>query len=72
MSEPCQAEACSLQTCLNKNTYKPEKCNERLRALYQCCQGMYDNNSDATSTACPMASVVKRWMKDHPDGKKDK
>ncbi|KAJ7469336.1 hypothetical protein B0H11DRAFT_1393667 [Mycena galericulata] len=69
-SEACQAEACALQTCLNKNTYKPEKCDERLRALYQCCQNMYDSAggeaSGATSTACPMESVVKRWVKDHP------
>ncbi|KAJ7181312.1 hypothetical protein C8R43DRAFT_269211 [Mycena crocata] len=70
MSEACQAEACALQTCLNKNTYKPEKCDERLRELYQCCQNMYEKSggekSEATSTACPMPSVVKRWMKDHP------
>ncbi|KAJ7675626.1 hypothetical protein DFH06DRAFT_1034512 [Mycena polygramma] len=71
MSDPCQAEACALQTCLNKNTYRPELCDERLRALYTCCQKMYDTSgSGTTSTACPMASVVKRWIKDHPDPKK--
>ncbi|KAF8157330.1 DUF1903-domain-containing protein [Mycena galopus ATCC 62051] len=67
MSEACQTEACALQTCLNKNTYKPEKCDERLRALYMCCQKMYnDQGSDANSTACPIPNVVKRWIKDHP------
>ncbi|KAJ7328446.1 hypothetical protein DFH08DRAFT_883946 [Mycena albidolilacea] len=69
MSEECQTEACALQTCLNKNTYKPEKCDERLRALYICCEKMYDDapsGSDASSTACPMPNVVKRWIKDHP------
>ncbi|KAJ6579951.1 DUF1903-domain-containing protein [Mycena vulgaris] len=71
MSEACQAEACALQTCLNKNTYKPEKCDERLRALYMCCQKMYDTGGEASeSTACPMASVVKRWIKDHPESTK--
>ncbi|KAJ7089538.1 hypothetical protein C8R44DRAFT_818460 [Mycena epipterygia] len=71
MSETCQAEACALQTCLNKNTYKPDKCDERLRALYNCCQRMYDTGGETTeSTACPMASVVKRWIKDHPEPKK--
>ncbi|KAJ7119308.1 hypothetical protein C8R43DRAFT_901051 [Mycena crocata] len=38
--------ACALQTCLNKNTYKPEKCDDRLRQLYLCCQRMYDDNSN--------------------------
>ncbi|KAJ7467501.1 hypothetical protein FB451DRAFT_1258712 [Mycena latifolia] len=71
MSEACQTEACALQTCLNKNTYKPEKCDERLRALYMCCQKMYDTGGESSeSTACPMASVVKRWIKDHPETKK--
>ncbi|KAJ6626714.1 hypothetical protein B0H10DRAFT_1998256 [Mycena sp. CBHHK59/15] len=67
MSEACQTEACALQTCLNKNTYKPEKCDERLRGLYMCCQKMHkDAGENAESTACPMPSVVKRWIKDHP------
>ncbi|KAJ6493321.1 hypothetical protein C8R45DRAFT_867288 [Mycena sanguinolenta] len=65
---PVHKRACALQTCLNKNTYKPEKCDDRLRALYMCCQKMYDNaqGSDTKSTACPQQSVVKRWIKDHP------
>ncbi|KAJ7328389.1 hypothetical protein DFH08DRAFT_622134, partial [Mycena albidolilacea] len=37
---------CALQTCLNKNTYKPEKCDERLHALYMCCQKMYNDLLD--------------------------
>ncbi|KAJ7214983.1 hypothetical protein GGX14DRAFT_443527 [Mycena pura] len=69
MSQACQAEACALQECLSKNTYKPEKCDERLRALYLCCQKMYDAASDSESTACPMPNVVKRWLKDHPESK---
>ncbi|KAJ7288785.1 hypothetical protein C8J57DRAFT_1281216 [Mycena rebaudengoi] len=67
MSQACQPEACSLQTCLNKNTYKPEKCDERLRDLYKCCQTMYNEAGEkAESTACPLPQVVNRWMKDHP------
>ncbi|KAI0732498.1 hypothetical protein C8Q72DRAFT_118366 [Fomitopsis betulina] len=63
---PCQAEACELQTCLNKNTYKPGKCNEHLRKLYQCCQTLYAQTSDrGESTACPMPNVVRRWLKNH-------
>ncbi|KAH6897916.1 DUF1903-domain-containing protein [Coprinopsis sp. MPI-PUGE-AT-0042] len=70
----CQAEgshdfpykACQLQTCLNKNTYKPEKCDQNLCQLYECCQRFYQQNKNgAESTACPIEPVVKRWLKDH-------
>jgi hypothetical protein len=60
------APACALQTCLNKNTYTPEKCDAPVRALYLCCARMYAAQGDgAESTACPMASVTRRWLKDH-------
>ncbi|KAF5371671.1 hypothetical protein D9758_003535 [Tetrapyrgos nigripes] len=64
---PCQAQACDLQACLNKNTYKPEKCDQHLRNLYLCCQRMYQESSDGKveSTACPIPNVVERWLKDH-------
>ena len=61
------ASACSLQACLNKNTYAPEKCDRQLRNLYECCQKMYDStDGKGESTACPMPNVVKRWFKAHP------
>ncbi|KAG2015052.1 hypothetical protein CC2G_008358 [Coprinopsis cinerea AmutBmut pab1-1] len=63
----CQTEACQLHACLNKHTYSPEKCDQQLRRLYECCQQFYDKTSNqGESTACPMPSVVKRWLKDHP------
>ncbi|KAH9037953.1 DUF1903-domain-containing protein, partial [Lactarius hengduanensis] len=64
---PCQAEACALQTCLSKNTYSPEKCAENMRNLYKCCQALYDVTEDrGESSACPMPSVVRRWLNAHP------
>ncbi|KZT72380.1 hypothetical protein DAEQUDRAFT_755211 [Daedalea quercina L-15889] len=58
--------ACELQACLNKNTYKPEKCEEHMRNLYMCCQAMYEQTGErGESTACPMPSVVRRWLKNH-------
>ncbi|KIM36865.1 hypothetical protein M413DRAFT_281633 [Hebeloma cylindrosporum] len=64
---PCQTEACSLQSCLNKNIYSPEKCDRYVRSLYECCQRMYDATSGkGESTACPQAAIVQRWLKDHP------
>ncbi|KAH9975582.1 DUF1903-domain-containing protein [Lactifluus volemus] len=68
---PCQAEACALQGCLTRNTYSPEKCTENMRNLYRCCQLLYDATGDhGESTACPMPSVVRRWLKVHPENTK--
>jgi Mature-T-Cell Proliferation I type len=60
--------ACSLQTCLNKNTYSPEKCDNHLFALYECCQNLYKAQATGIqidTTSCPQQSVVQRWMKKH-------
>lgn len=63
----CQAQACELQSCLNKNTYTPEKCEKHMRELYLCCDSMYKATQDkGESSACPMPSVVRRWLKNHP------
>nr|GAT42995.1 predicted protein [Mycena chlorophos] len=71
--QACQSEACALQDCLNKNTHKPEKCDARLRELYECCAGTYEPSTigekgKVETTACPKEFVVKRWLKDHPRG----
>ncbi|PAV23179.1 hypothetical protein PNOK_0024700 [Pyrrhoderma noxium] len=59
----CQDEACSLQSCLGRNTYSPEKCNAQLRRLYECCREMYvDTSGKGQSTACPKEQVVRRWL----------
>ncbi|KIO22039.1 hypothetical protein M407DRAFT_121044 [Tulasnella calospora MUT 4182] len=65
---PCQAEACSLQGCLNRNTYTPDKCEAHVIALFKCCQTMYetasgDGKAPGSSTACPKPSVVERRLK---------
>ncbi|KXN82662.1 Cx9C motif-containing protein 4, mitochondrial [Leucoagaricus sp. SymC.cos] len=63
----CQAEACDLQSCLNRSTYKPDKCDPLLRRLYECCHQLYiATDGKGESTACPKAFVVERWLKDHP------
>ena len=62
------SSACSLQSCLNKNLYSPEKCDRYLGRLYECCQKMYDSgHENSGSTACPMPKVVRKWLlEDHP------
>ncbi|KIJ15624.1 hypothetical protein PAXINDRAFT_77194, partial [Paxillus involutus ATCC 200175] len=59
--------ACALQTCLTRNTYKPEKCDEYLRKLYVCCSEMYRREGgNAEVAACPTLGVVERWLQKHP------
>ncbi|KAH7339018.1 hypothetical protein B0J17DRAFT_659480 [Rhizoctonia solani] len=53
---PCHPQACSLQSCLNKNTYSPDKCDAQLR----------NYTNAATRSACPIPRVVTRWLKTHP------
>lgn len=57
--------ACSLQTCLSRNTYNPEKCDDYVRKLYQCCLAMIQRDANAQSTACPAKPVIDRWLKTH-------
>ena len=54
--------ACALQTCLARNTYNAERCDEYVRKLYLCCFEMYAVQG-SESTACPKQSVVERWLK---------
>ncbi|KAI0087068.1 hypothetical protein BDY19DRAFT_893523 [Irpex rosettiformis] len=64
---PLVFPACNLQTCLNKNTYAPDKCSKQMRDLYVCCARMYDETNDkGESTACPLPSVTRKWLKAHP------
>ena len=65
------SKACSLQSCLNKNTYNPEKCEQHVRRLYRCCWTMYQETAGkGESTACPMQSVVRRWLENHGEAVK--
>ncbi|KAI0319805.1 hypothetical protein OF83DRAFT_1054351, partial [Amylostereum chailletii] len=58
--------ACSLQNCLSSNTYNPEKCEDHMRKLYACCQSLYDDTGNkGQSSACPMPSAVRHWIKVH-------
>ncbi|KAG8220445.1 hypothetical protein J3R82DRAFT_3139, partial [Butyriboletus roseoflavus] len=59
--------ACALQTCLSRNTYNPEKCDEYVRKLYTCCLEMYNiEGANAESTACPSKPVIERWLRRVP------
>ncbi|KZT57374.1 hypothetical protein CALCODRAFT_434256 [Calocera cornea HHB12733] len=66
---PPPSQACDLQTCLGRHTYSPDLCSSHMRKLYACCARMYDGGlgEPRESTACPMESVTRRWLKQHAD-----
>lgn len=35
--EPCQKQACAIQSCLKANNYQEEKCLEAIEAMKNCC-----------------------------------
>ncbi|KAF8256487.1 hypothetical protein EI94DRAFT_1603315, partial [Lactarius quietus] len=60
--------ACALQVCLSKNIYAQDKCAEKMCNLYKCCWALYDATEErGKSSACPMPSVVRQWLKAHPE-----
>jgi hypothetical protein len=50
--------------CLQKNSYKEEKCQSQVDRLYACCKAFYEKNGeDATTVSCPKANILKLKMK---------
>ncbi|KAJ9063920.1 Cx9C motif-containing protein 4, mitochondrial [Entomophthora muscae] len=49
---PCQKEACSIQSCLQKNGYQESKCFRELQRLKECCIKVHDLG--LTSLCCPL------------------
>ncbi|KUI66861.1 Cx9C motif-containing protein 4, mitochondrial [Cytospora mali] len=46
--------------CLKKNTFKEERCQGVIDALYECCQAFYDRNGqDAKAASCPQPDLLK-------------
>lgn len=61
---PCHPRACAIQACLTKNSYKEEKCQAEVDALYECCNAFYkERGEDASSASCPKASLLKIKMR---------
>ncbi|KAE8246990.1 hypothetical protein A4X06_0g4776 [Tilletia controversa] len=63
-SEPaCHPEACKIQSCLQKNGFQQERCENVVRELYRCCAQFYREKGDgAESDSCPLPRVVRRKL----------
>ncbi|KAL2002214.1 hypothetical protein VTN02DRAFT_393 [Thermoascus thermophilus] len=67
---PCHPRACAIQACLTKNSYKEERCQAQIDALYECCNLFYqERGEDAKTPSCPKASLLKLKMKQRAEGK---
>ncbi|KAJ5224625.1 uncharacterized protein N7469_008128 [Penicillium citrinum] len=61
---PCHPRACAIQNCLTKNSYKEEKCQAQIDALYECCNAFYQKNGDQASVvSCPKPELLRLKMK---------
>lgn len=50
--------------CLTKNSYKEEKCQAQVNALYECCNAFYkERGEDAKTPSCPKPSLLKLKLK---------
>ena len=36
-ADPCQKQACAIQTCLDANNYQESQCEDVLQAMIKCC-----------------------------------
>ena len=63
MVDPCKAQACAIQDCLQQNNYDDGKCAKKIMKLYECCSKFYDTHgSAAESVCCPQYDILMNKM----------
>lgn len=73
MFTPGQQAKTALLDCLKRNTYKEDRCQDVIYALYDCCQAFYDRNgTDAKSASCPKPDLLKLKLRMRKKEKADK
>lgn len=66
---PCHPLACAIQDCIQKNSYKEEKCQSQIDELYKCCNLFYQRHGDdAKTVSCPKANLLRLKMKQRSQG----
>ncbi|KGQ01558.1 hypothetical protein PAAG_11682 [Paracoccidioides lutzii Pb01] len=66
-----QTNECAIQGCLSKNSYKEEKCQNQIDALYQCCKAFYEaRGENARTPSCPKPDLLKLKMKQRAEEKR--
>ncbi|KAL3961647.1 hypothetical protein PCL_02940 [Purpureocillium lilacinum] len=61
---------CAIQDCLTRNNYNEAKCQDAVKALYECCNAFYERYGDDASTpSCPKPSLLRLKMKQQSEGR---
>ncbi|KAL7957027.1 DUF1903 domain-containing protein [Trichoderma compactum] len=67
---PCHPRACAIQDCLSKNNYNEARCQNAIKALYECCDAFYQRyDDDATSPSCPAPKLLRLKIQQQKEGK---
>jgi len=55
---------------LTRNNYNEAKCQDAVKALYECCNAFYERYGDDASTpSCPKPSLLRLKMKQQSEGR---
>ncbi|PTB64154.1 hypothetical protein BBK36DRAFT_1135996 [Trichoderma citrinoviride] len=64
---PCHPRAVH---CLTKNNYNEARCQDAVKALYECCDAFYRRyGDDASSPSCPQPKLLRLKMQQQKEGK---
>ncbi|KAF3075794.1 Cx9C motif-containing protein 4 [Trichoderma lentiforme] len=56
--------------CLTKNNYNEARCQNAIKALYECCDAFYQRyGDDATSPSCPKPKLLRLKIQQQKEGK---
>lgn len=59
----------TIADCIQKNSYKEEKCQNQINALYECCNLFYQQRGDdANTVSCPKATLLRLKMRQRREG----
>ncbi|KAL7814133.1 DUF1903 domain-containing protein, partial [Trichoderma gracile] len=66
---PCHPRACAIQDCLTKNNYNEARCQDAVKALYECCDAFYRRYGDDASTpSCPKPNLLRLKIQQQKEG----
>ena len=56
--------------CLTKNNYNEAKCQDVVKALYDCCDAFYAKyGDDASTVSCPKPKLLRLKLEQFKEGK---
>lgn len=60
---PCQAQACDIQACIQRHQFQQDKCEHLVQKLYKCCANFYqERGRDARCVSCPRPDILDKKL----------